>query len=55
MCDQPTDGGASESGGESSGGDPACWASLVCAECGAVTTEGHHEGCALAEGRARAR
>jgi hypothetical protein len=27
------------------GGDPACWAHLVCAECGAVETEGHREGC----------
>jgi len=27
------------------GGDPACWASLVCAECGAVVIEGHREGC----------
>ena len=27
------------------GGDPACWASLVCAECGAVVSEGHREGC----------
>jgi uncharacterized protein YeaO (DUF488 family) len=27
------------------GGDPACWAGLVCAECGAVVSEGHREGC----------
>jgi len=27
-------------------GDPACWASLICDECGAVVSEGHHEGCA---------
>jgi uncharacterized protein YeaO (DUF488 family) len=27
------------------GGDPACWANLVCAECGAVVSEGHREGC----------
>ena len=27
------------------GGDPACWAHLVCAECGAVETEGHRPGC----------
>lgn len=27
------------------GGDPACWASLVCAECGAVVSEGHREDC----------
>jgi len=27
------------------GGDPACWASLVCAECGAVVSEGHRPDC----------
>ena len=27
------------------GGDPACWASLVCAECGAVVGEGHRQDC----------
>ncbi len=30
------------------GGDPACYAHLVCPECGAVVTEGHAAGCALA-------
>ncbi|MGH3279372.1 MAG: hypothetical protein ACRDNW_09560 [Trebonia sp.] len=27
------------------GGDPVCWAHLVCEECGAVTTEGHRDWC----------
>jgi hypothetical protein len=27
------------------GGDPACWACLVCQECGAVISEGHRTGC----------
>jgi uncharacterized protein YeaO (DUF488 family) len=30
---------------QEAGGDPACWASLVCAECGAVVSEGHREDC----------
>jgi len=30
------------------GGDPVCWAHLVCAECGAVITEGHRDWCSLA-------
>ena len=32
------------------GGEAACYAHLVCPECGAVTTEGHRAGCALAAG-----
>lgn len=31
--------------GDQEGGDPVCWAYLVCEECGAVTTEGHRAGC----------
>jgi uncharacterized protein YeaO (DUF488 family) len=27
------------------GGDPVCWAHLVCPDCGAVTSEGHRPGC----------
>jgi hypothetical protein len=36
------------------GGDPVCWAHLVCLECGAVTTEGHRPGCQSAEAGAAA-
>jgi uncharacterized protein YeaO (DUF488 family) len=27
------------------GGDPACWASLVCGQCGAVVSEAHRKDC----------
>lgn len=30
---------------DAEGGDPVCWAHLVCGECGAVITEGHRAGC----------
>jgi len=30
---------------EREGGDPACWAGIVCQECGAVISEGHLAGC----------
>jgi len=30
------------------GGDAACWANQVCPDCGAIETEGHRPGCALA-------
>ena len=33
---------------EDEGGEPACFAHLVCPECGAGTTEGHRPGCAQA-------
>ena len=33
------------------GGEAACWAHLVCPECGAMTSEGHRDGCALAARR----
>lgn len=38
---------------EAEGGDRACWAHLVCPECGAMTTEGHRPGCMLAQGDAK--
>jgi len=31
------------------GGDAACWASLVCEECGAVESDGHRPGCSRAQ------
>jgi uncharacterized protein YeaO (DUF488 family) len=34
--------------GSAEGGEAACFAHLVCPECGAVVTEGHREGCGLA-------
>jgi uncharacterized protein YeaO (DUF488 family) len=33
---------------DDAGGEAACWAHLVCPECGAIETEGHRAGCALA-------
>jgi hypothetical protein len=35
------------------GGDPVCWARLVCQECGAVLSEGHNAGCSLRDEPAR--
>jgi hypothetical protein len=35
-------------GSEDAGGEAACWAHLVCPECGAITSEGHRDGCVLA-------
>lgn len=34
------------------GGDPACWAHLVCPECGGVADGSHRPGCRLASGDA---
>jgi hypothetical protein len=31
--------------GDEEGGDPVCWAHLVCPECGSIVTEGHRAGC----------
>jgi hypothetical protein len=36
---------AGEPGEPEGGGEPACWAHLVCPECGAMTSEGHRPGC----------
>ena len=35
------------------GGDPSCWAGLVCQECGAVISEGHRSGCSHREAPGR--
>ncbi len=32
------------------GGDSACWAHLVCPECGATSSDGHHQGCGSEQG-----
>ena len=37
---------ADDDADDAEGGDPVCWAHLVCDECGAITTEGHRDGCA---------
>ncbi len=36
------------SGDTADAGDPACWACLVCDECGAVISEGHRASCSHA-------
>jgi uncharacterized protein YeaO (DUF488 family) len=33
---------------EGGGGEAACWAHLVCPQCGAIEAEGHREACPLA-------
>jgi len=34
--------------GSEAGGEAACWAHLVCPECGAIESEGHRPGCSQA-------
>lgn len=34
---------------EDAGGDPACWAHLLCPECGGLSRDGHAPGCSLAD------
>lgn len=47
-ADSPVDGAAPAASTEAQGGEAACWAHLVCPECGAMTSEGHQPGCSLA-------
>ena len=47
----PKDPGTEDEGTEDAGtedeagGDPVCWAHLLCEECGAITAEGHRDWC----------
>lgn len=34
---------------EAEAGDSACWAHLLCPECGSVLEEGHRPGCPVAQ------
>jgi uncharacterized protein YeaO (DUF488 family) len=50
---QPSGGSAdrgesAEGDGSAGGGEAACWAHLVCPECGAMTAEGHRPDCSSA-------
>jgi uncharacterized protein YeaO (DUF488 family) len=45
---QQHSGESAEGDGSAEGGEAACWAHLVCLECGAMTTEGHRPGCSSA-------
>ena len=33
------------------GGETACWAHLVCTECGAMLSEGHRQDCGLSQAK----
>jgi hypothetical protein len=46
--EEPVRGEAAWEAADEAGGDPVCWAHLVCPECGAIETEGHRAGCQLA-------
>lgn len=45
---EPPDDRAVRSDAGSEGGDPMCWAHLVCEECGAIVTDGHRDFCSAA-------
>ena len=42
---QPVTGEAAPTGEPAEGGETACWAHLVCPDCGAMVSEGHRRGC----------
>jgi uncharacterized protein YeaO (DUF488 family) len=44
---RPAAGAALKEAEDAEGGESACWAHLVCPECGAMTSEGHRAGCSL--------
>ena len=43
---------ADERAEDAEGGDPVCWAHLVCPDCGAMESEGHRAGCGAAPAQA---
>jgi hypothetical protein len=48
-----TDNSEREERYEERGGEAACWAHLVCPDCGAMESEGHRPGCPADRPRAR--
>jgi hypothetical protein len=44
VLDEP----APAAAGAEEGGEAACWAHLVCPECGVIVSEGHAAGCGFA-------
>lgn len=48
MCDESPTTDVAALRDDRDGGEVACWAHLVCLECGALTVEGHRPGCPFA-------